>query len=42
MNYETDLMEILENSDFESENAADSTMGTPGGAMLEGISWVYV
>jgi len=42
MNFEVNLIDILEIVDAESVNATDSTMGAAGGAILEGISWVYV
>ena len=42
MSFEINLTDILEITDAESVNATDSTMGAASGAILEGISWVYM
>jgi hypothetical protein len=37
-----DDFEIVETDNSEEVDAMQSTQGSPGGAILEGISWVYM
>ena len=41
IDYDTTLSENFDLSDIENVNATENTLGAAGGAILEGLSWVY-